>query len=118
MSPNFSSGRFGLTMPVPDYHLICATKDRDTLISPEVEPVLYGYMIGKAHALESITHAKCLVGSAAMTFSLLEVLSLALLTTASEYTAASFRPPAARPHRPGARRRRATDSRAAPPARR
>ena len=39
------------------YHLIWATKDRDPLISPDVEPVLYGYMIGKAHSLECITHA-------------------------------------------------------------
>jgi putative transposase len=39
------------------YHLIWATKDRAALISPDLEPILYGYIIGKAHSLECITHA-------------------------------------------------------------
>ena len=39
------------------YHLVWATKERYPLITPEIEPELYGYIIGKAHALECIVHA-------------------------------------------------------------
>jgi len=38
------------------YHFVWATKERQPLITPEIEAELYGYMIGKAHALECITH--------------------------------------------------------------
>ena len=39
------------------YHLVWATKERQPLIRAEIEPVLYGYIIGKADALGCITHA-------------------------------------------------------------
>ena len=39
------------------YHLIWATRDRDPLIGTDIEQELYGYIIGKSNALESITHA-------------------------------------------------------------
>jgi putative transposase len=39
------------------YHLVWATKDRHPLISADIEPMRYGYIIGKANALECITHA-------------------------------------------------------------
>jgi REP element-mobilizing transposase RayT len=39
------------------YHFVWATKQRLPLITPEVEDVLFGYLIGKAHAVESIVHA-------------------------------------------------------------
>ena len=38
------------------YHLIWATKERQPLITPEKEAELYGYIIGKANALECIIH--------------------------------------------------------------
>jgi len=39
------------------YHLVWSTKERLPLIQPDIEPPLYGYMIGKAHALGGIeTH--------------------------------------------------------------
>src|SRR5215211_3125135 len=39
------------------YHLIWATRDRDPLIGADIEQELYGYIVGKSNALESITHA-------------------------------------------------------------
>lgn len=39
------------------YHFTWATKDRHPLITPNIEKVLYGYIIGKAHALGCIIHA-------------------------------------------------------------
>jgi REP element-mobilizing transposase RayT len=39
------------------YHLVWATKERLPLITTDIEPHLYGYIIGKAHALGCITHA-------------------------------------------------------------
>ena len=39
------------------YHLIWATKARHPLITPDIDLVLYGYIIGKAHALGCIIHA-------------------------------------------------------------
>ena len=39
------------------YHLVWATKERRPLITPAIEPVLYGYLIGKAVALGAIVHA-------------------------------------------------------------
>ena len=39
------------------YHLIWSTKERLPLIPSDVEPVLYGYIIGKAHFLGCIIHA-------------------------------------------------------------
>ncbi len=39
------------------YHVVWSTKDRQPLITPDIEAELYGYMIGKADALECITHA-------------------------------------------------------------
>ena len=39
------------------YHLVWATKERLPLITSDIEPQLYGYIIGKAHALGCITHA-------------------------------------------------------------
>ena len=39
------------------YHLVWSTKDRQPMITQEIEQKLYGYIIGKAHALECITHA-------------------------------------------------------------
>ncbi len=39
------------------YHLVWATKERLPLITPDIEQGLYHYIIGKADALECITHA-------------------------------------------------------------
>lgn len=39
------------------YHLIWATKERQPLITPNIETKLYSYIIGKADALGSIIHA-------------------------------------------------------------
>ncbi len=39
------------------YHLIWATKERHPLITSDIEPVLYGYMVGKIQALGCIIHA-------------------------------------------------------------
>mgnify|MGYP001588875424 CR=1 FL=1 len=39
------------------YHLIWATKERHPLIPSEIEPMIYGYIIGKTHALGCIIHA-------------------------------------------------------------
>ncbi|HBY97740.1 MAG TPA: IS200/IS605 family transposase [Chloroflexi bacterium] len=39
------------------YHIVWATKNRFPLIEAEIEPRLYGYIIGKADALGCITHA-------------------------------------------------------------
>lgn len=39
------------------YHFVWSTKDRRDLITPEMEPDLYGYIIGKAVALGAIVHA-------------------------------------------------------------
>ena len=39
------------------YHLVWATKERLPLITDDLEQHLYGYIIGKAHALGCITHA-------------------------------------------------------------
>ncbi|MGL5194626.1 MAG: IS200/IS605 family transposase [Chroococcales cyanobacterium] len=39
------------------YHLVWATKKRQPLITPQREPVLYQYIIGKANALGCIVHA-------------------------------------------------------------
>jgi REP element-mobilizing transposase RayT len=39
------------------YHLVWATTERRPLITPDLEPDLYGYIIGKADALGCITHA-------------------------------------------------------------
>lgn len=39
------------------YHLIWATKNRHPFITADIEPVLYGYTIGKAQALGCITYA-------------------------------------------------------------
>lgn len=39
------------------YHLTWATKERHPLITSDVELVLYGYIIGKAHAPGCIIHA-------------------------------------------------------------
>ena len=39
------------------YHLIWSTKERYPLITPDIEPILYRYIIGKANALDCITHA-------------------------------------------------------------
>jgi putative transposase len=39
------------------YHLVWATKERQPLISPNLETKLYGYIIGKADALSCIVHA-------------------------------------------------------------
>jgi len=39
------------------YHLVWATRDRLPLIGGDIEQELYGYIIGKSNALESITHA-------------------------------------------------------------
>ncbi len=39
------------------YHLVWATKERQPLITPEREPKLYSYIIGKADSLGSIIHA-------------------------------------------------------------
>ena len=39
------------------YHFVWATKERLPLITADIEPELYGYIIGKANALACITHA-------------------------------------------------------------
>ena len=39
------------------YHLVWGTKERHPLINVEMEPVLYGYILGKAHTLGGIVHA-------------------------------------------------------------
>jgi putative transposase len=39
------------------YHLVWATAERLPLIAQQVEPSLYGYILGKADALGSIVHA-------------------------------------------------------------
>jgi putative transposase len=39
------------------YHIVWATYNREPLIGPELEEELYGYLTGKAVALESILHA-------------------------------------------------------------
>jgi REP element-mobilizing transposase RayT len=39
------------------YHFVWSTKERLPLITPAIEPVLYGYIIGKANALGAIVHA-------------------------------------------------------------
>ncbi len=39
------------------YHLVWSTKERTPLITSDIESHLYGYIIGKAHALSCITHA-------------------------------------------------------------
>jgi len=39
------------------YHVVWATKQRLPLITTAIESELYGYVIGKAHALGCITHA-------------------------------------------------------------
>ena len=39
------------------YHFVWSTKERRDLITPEMEPDLYGYIIGKAVALGAIVHA-------------------------------------------------------------
>jgi putative transposase len=39
------------------YHIVWTTKERLPLITPDIETALYGYLIGKADALESIVHA-------------------------------------------------------------
>ena len=39
------------------YHFVWATKERTPLITLEVEEVLFGYLIGKAHSIKSIVHA-------------------------------------------------------------
>lgn len=39
------------------YHIVWSTKDRRDLITPDVEPNLYGYIIGKAVAFGAIVHA-------------------------------------------------------------
>lgn len=37
------------------YHLVWATKNRSPLITSDIEPKLYDYIIGKADSLECIT---------------------------------------------------------------
>jgi len=39
------------------YHFVWTTKERQPLIVPEIEALLYGYIIGKAHSLGVIIHA-------------------------------------------------------------
>ncbi len=39
------------------YHFVWATKERQPLISPDLQPIIYGYIIGKAHAMGVIVHA-------------------------------------------------------------
>jgi REP element-mobilizing transposase RayT len=39
------------------YHLVWATKERQPLITPDKEPKLYSYIIGKADTLGCIVHA-------------------------------------------------------------
>jgi putative transposase len=38
-------------------HLVWSTQERLPLITPEIEPLLYGYMIGKADVFGAIVHA-------------------------------------------------------------
>ena len=39
------------------YHLVWGTKQRQPLINPEIETILYPYLLGKADAINSIVHA-------------------------------------------------------------
>jgi len=39
------------------YHIVWATKEREPLITQELEAELYGYLTGKADSLGSIVHA-------------------------------------------------------------
>ncbi|HBB33831.1 MAG TPA: IS200/IS605 family transposase [Cyanobacteria bacterium UBA8803] len=39
------------------YHLVWGTKQRQPLINPEIETVLYPYLLGKADGIDSIIHA-------------------------------------------------------------
>lgn len=39
------------------YHLVWGTKERHPLITAEMEAILYGYILGKAHTLGAIVHA-------------------------------------------------------------
>lgn len=39
------------------YHFVWTTKERQPLIKPAIQPIIYGYIIGKAHALDVIIHA-------------------------------------------------------------
>ena len=39
------------------YHFVWTTKKRWSLIVPQVEDELFGYLIGKAHEMKSIAHA-------------------------------------------------------------
>ena len=39
------------------YHLVWGTKQREPLINPEIETILYPYLLGKADANASIIHA-------------------------------------------------------------
>jgi putative transposase len=39
------------------YHLVWATKERQPLVVPRIEPRLYSYIIGKADSLGCIIHA-------------------------------------------------------------
>jgi len=39
------------------YHFVWATKEREPMITPELEEELYGYMLGKGHSLGAIVHA-------------------------------------------------------------
>ena len=39
------------------YHLVWSTKERQPMITAEIEQKLYGYIIGKADALKCLTHA-------------------------------------------------------------
>jgi putative transposase len=39
------------------YHIVWATKQRQLLISSDIEDKLYAYLIGKANSLDCIIHA-------------------------------------------------------------
>ena len=39
------------------YHLVWGTKERHSLITTDIEPMLYGYILGKAHTLGGVAHA-------------------------------------------------------------
>ncbi|MCB0034339.1 MAG: IS200/IS605 family transposase [Anaerolineales bacterium] len=39
------------------YHVVWATKNREPFITPELEPYLYDYLLGKSHELEVIVYA-------------------------------------------------------------
>ena len=39
------------------YHFVWSTKERSDLITPEMEPDLYGFIVGKAVAMGAIVHA-------------------------------------------------------------